>query len=890
MKSRRWSMKVVYTSAVQRSRWGDARGVSARQRLGLTTCLLVELLLSSAHPLSTATLARVSSPRREGSPPALTSLASVSAGRKHTCGVTRQGAALCWGSGYEGQLGAGVLRLAAEPIQVVGLENGVQAVSSGGFHTCAITSVGGVKCWGLNESGQLGDGTKTDRLAPTDVAGLTSGVIAIQSGYLHSCAITVAGRMKCWGYNGNRELGIGFGPDRTTPVDVVGMSAGVTAMATGLRHTCAIKDGGLKCWGENYYGQLGTGDTFTAMTPVDVVGMSSGVVAVTAGLGHTCALTNSNGAKCWGLNGYGELGDGTKTLRKTPVSVIGIEGAVALKAGESHTCAQMPAGGTRCWGENNYGQLGDGTMTDQIVPVDVVGLGGRVAAITAGEFHTCALSSGGGLKCWGFDRFGQLGDGRMSYAPVAIPGLNDVVTANAAALGQHACAVLRAGSVKCFGYNQYGQLGDGTMTTRTNPMEVYGLGGDVTAVAGGSSHTCALTTAGGVKCWGANAYFQLGIGGYGDRLTPSDVAGLTEGVVALAAGAEHTCALTQSGGVKCWGRGAFGRLGDGTQEHRWTPTSVTGLSSGVVSVSAGGFHTCAVTDVGAVKCWGDNSFGQLGDGTRTNRLVPTAVSGLTNGYVAVAAGYGHSCALETSGSVKCWGDNANGTLGDGTLTSSLIPVGVTGLTNVVSLSASRFHACALTAEGGVACWGANASGQLGGLTDLQSLTPAYVAGLTSGAVAMSAGTRYSCAVTTESTLKCWMIQETGEFSDGAFALRPTPVTLPAFSDDGVVFTDATLIAGLTPIRAVHITELRAFVDVLRSRYGLTTCDWTDPALTAGVTPVRSAHIMELRAALQGIYEAAGRTPPPYSDSQLSGGTMFVRQHIDELRNAILAIY
>ena len=360
------------------------------------------------------------------------------------------------------------------------------AVSAGDAHTCAVTTAGGLKCWGLNSNGQLGDGTTTDRTTPADVVGLTSGVAAVSAGFSHTCALTTVGGLKCWGLNEHGGLGDGTTTQRTTPVAVTGLTSGVAAISAGGVHTCALTTaGGLKCWGFNGSGQLGDGTTTDRTTPVDVAGLTSGVTAVTVKGNHSCALTAAGGGKCWGSNNNGQLGDGTFTNRTTAVDVVGLTaGVAAVSAGRTHTCAVTTTGGLKCWGKNSNFQLGDGTSTIRTTAVDVVGLTSGVATVSAGRFHTCAVTTAGGLKCWGFNGSGQLGDGTLTKrsTPVDVAGLTSGVKAAAARGKDHTCALTTASGLKCWGLNDLGQLGDGTTTSHTTPADVIGFLGVVPLV------------------------------------------------------------------------------------------------------------------------------------------------------------------------------------------------------------------------------------------------------------------------------------------------------------------------------------------------------------------------------------------------------------------------
>jgi alpha-tubulin suppressor-like RCC1 family protein len=356
-------------------------------------------------------------------------------------------------------------------------------ITAGGSHTCAITSVSGVKCWGYNGDGQLGDGTTTNRWIPIDVTGLSSKVVAIAAGNTDTCALTIGGGVKCWGDNDNGELGEGNNFRQLTPVDVIGLSSDVVAITAGFGHTCALTDGGgVKCWGANESAQLGNGtaDFDLHPIPVDVVGLSSGVKAIAAGGSHTCALTDGGGVKCWGDNFQGELGNGTMNFvgpNMLSVGVVGLSsGVVAITAGNSHTCALTNSGGVKCWGDNKYGQLGDGTTTNRWIPMNVAGLSSGVVAIAAGDSDTCALTTSGKVKCWGWNESGQLGEGTtvQHLEPVNVTGLLSRV-ATITGGGLHSCVLTIEGGIKCWGWNDSGQLGNGTTTNSPTPVDVVGF-------------------------------------------------------------------------------------------------------------------------------------------------------------------------------------------------------------------------------------------------------------------------------------------------------------------------------------------------------------------------------------------------------------------------------
>jgi len=339
--------------------------------------------------------------------------------------------------------------------------------------------------------------------------------------------------------------------------------------------------------------------------------------------------------------------------------------AVQVVAGDRHTCALTVTGGVKCWGDNNLGQLGDGTLRFRQAPVDVIGLTNGVAQIAAGGGHTCALTTGGSVKCWGADWDGQVGVGsprRHRGRPHQVVGLDNGVTAISGG-HWHSCAVADGGAT-CWGYNAYGQLGDGSETSASVPVPVAGLGEGISTVAGGGLHTCAATGAGAAKCWGHNGDGgPLGNGTLVSSTVPVDVLGLDSGVAALTAGGSFSCALMAAGTVKCWGWNQTGQIGDGTTENRPAPTDVPGIS-GATDIDAGNEHACALMLGGKVRCWGSNSSGELGVGNLEWILGPVSTIGLPAAVQDVSAGGAHTCAVLTDGRIVCWGSSSYGQLGN----------------------------------------------------------------------------------------------------------------------------------------------------------------------------------------------------------------------------------
>jgi alpha-tubulin suppressor-like RCC1 family protein len=364
------------------------------------------------------------------------------------------------------------------------------------------------------------------------------------------------------------------------------------------------------------------------------------VRAIDSGGMHTCAVLQENGqVSCWGSNVNGELGAVTADDKsRNPLTVPGISGATAVSAGGTFTCALLGDSTLRCWGANGVGQLGNGTMTDSLSPVDP-GLV-KVTSVTAGYDFACARTSDGNIWCWGNNESGQLGNGNTLKSSTPVQVLNLGTAINAIAAGyDFACAIIDDGTVRCWGDNYFGQLGNGTFQPSTTPAVVSSLSGlssDRNALAATcgvpmegmkvEGTTCAVMSDGTARCWGSYLMGALGNGATDDSNVPVTVSSLQR-ATALTAGYAFVCAVASAGSVWCWGSGSWGQLGNGrTDSGVLTPVSVLNLTT-VTTVSAGVHHVCALLADSTVKCWGSNSWGQLGTGSATEVYVePVSVN------------------------------------------------------------------------------------------------------------------------------------------------------------------------------------------------------------------------------------------------------------------------
>jgi alpha-tubulin suppressor-like RCC1 family protein len=658
-----------------------------------------------------------------GGSPSRVALASgiiaIAAGDSHVIALKADHTVIAWGDNANGQLGDGTTTRRSTPVAVVGLAN-VQAISARGAHSLALTSDGRVWEWG---------GSPT----PAQVAGITD-VVEISAGAAFALARRRDGTVWAWGRNDDGQLGDGTRSDpfprRATPAPVKGL-ANVVAISAGGDHALALLgDGSVRAWGANTHGALGDGTTVERLAPVAVNGLTGVTFIAASGAtgdyGHSLAIRADGSVLAWGSNAYSELGDGTYDDHLTPIALTGLAGAISISTGFLHSFALIAGGTLAAWGTNENGQLGDPSIDRLSMPAAIAGLTG-IADVRVGDLFTVALKTDGTVLAWGDNAFGQLGNEAFVFRSTPSVALSGV--AKLAVGGAHMVALESDGSVVAWGDSRAAQVGDGTSVNRSAPAAVIGLGpgSGVTDISAGGLHTLALKSDGSVLSWGDNYSGEIGDRESDDASVPSRVLGLAS-VTAISAGGAHSVALRSDATVWTWGLDDFGQLGDGTRTAtyvgRSTPRPVAGLN-GVVKISAGASHTVVLKSDGTLWAWGRNVEGELGDGTRTDRLSPVRVaSGLTD-VVDISAGDAHTLALRRDGTVWAWGAGYAYQLGIGTADDHETPVQVVGLSHIVAISASG-HSMALKEDGTVWSWGSNGAGELGDGTLVDRALPVVV--------------------------------------------------------------------------------------------------------------------------------------------------------------------
>ncbi|TXK85989.1 S-layer homology domain-containing protein [Paenibacillus sp. N3.4] len=620
-------------------------------------------------------------------------------------------------------------------------------------------------------------------------------ILQIEGGKGFTVLLKKDGTVWTWGNNLRGKLGGGL--NNRNQATAISSLSGITAIAVGQSHSLALKsDGTVWAWGENTFGQLGDGTTIDRTTPVQVPDLTH-VTAISAGNFHSVVVKDDGTAWSWGDNTYGQLGDSTNKGSNKPVQVKGnIASVKTIASGAYHTLAIDQDGVVWAWGDNYFGELGYGYDQNRLnTPIRSTSSNWHITQIAAGFDFSLALKDDGTVLTWGlidsdptamYNAVNTHTQDENKF-PVLVIGLDNVAQITAG--NSHAVVLKKDGSVYAWGVNTSGQLGvgigfDGKTWKQTFPNQVKGLP-EVARVGVGSNFTFAIGKDDSLWAWGNNSYSQLGDKTLNNQPSPiltqvnvwlnptvlkpgeGNVLLKNPKAVPLAAGESDTFVL-KNNRLYGWGSNTFGQLGDGTRTSASSPQALS--LDGAVSIDAGDAHTVAVKQDGTLWTWGQNFAGQLGDGTTTARPTAAKVDSLS-GVIAAAAGSNHTIALLNNGSVWSFGDNTYGQLGhDKTAAASQI----VQLSNIVSIAAGSNFNLALENTGKLWAWGDNTSGQLGDGTLAGKQQPVQINGVT-GVIAMSAGKNFALALKDDGTVWSWGYNAFGQLGDGTTTNQTKPV-------------------------------------------------------------------------------------------------------------------
>jgi len=666
-----------------------------------------------------------------------------------------------WGSdGQHGQLGIDD-EDAPSPRVVTSLKSkGIVCASCGPSHSAAVTDLGALYAWGLNEDGQLGCGDEQSRREPTVVSFPMASVVVrmVSCGYQHTAAVSLDGQVFTWGSGSMGRLGHGSDVSYSSPTVVAGMASAVFVSCGQFNTGVVSAEGVLYVTGMGDSGQLGQGDAEPRLcfTRVSQGLANEHVTQIAFGDRHALALTTSGSVFAWGDNEYGQLGlaesDNEQKLVPCRVSQGALAGvkAVQVMCGERHSSAITNQGELLTWGHWESCQLGNLVNTDQHVPVPVEALRNvRVAESCCGSANSIAISDTGQLYAWGYALDRPL--------PTSVEFPSGICIRTAAVGSSHFLAISkRSDEVVTWSWvvsSEEEEEGASESAGVTRPEVVGSLRGkNLIQVDARNRHFAALTSAGDVFMWGCNDDGQLGLG-EGEQGQDQGEACVVECfrtmapavvVVKVSVGYSHTAAIDKQGRLYTWGSGMMGRLGHGNEKDRLIPTVVAGLH-GVcaTSVSCGQYSTAVVTDKGAVYTCG------VGVADMEPHLVPKHILALPP-TVMVACGDRHFAALSKGGDVLCWGDGEYGVLGIGSTTSQSLPVKVGGVLlgkTAVQIACGERHTGAVTSDGELYTWGCADTGQLG-LGDLSydQLVPRLIGGFETKVSSVSFGPVNATAV------------------------------------------------------------------------------------------------------------------------------------------------
>ncbi|WP_460585997.1 RCC1 domain-containing protein [Hymenobacter arcticus] len=714
----------------------------------------------------------------------------LAVGGGYTLAVHDDGTLWAWGSNTYGQAG---LATSYQPTPAqVGAATTWRQVAAGGYCSLGVRTNGTLWAWGSNTYGQLGYVTASTygQTSPTQVGTATTWK-SVSVGTNHTLAVRTDGTLWSWGNNRYGQLGTGTtlpaGDVQATPVQVGTATTWASVQASSESSLALRTDGTLWSWGYNLNGQLGLGTTTDQYQPTQV-GTATTWKSMSVGTNHALAIRTDGTLWTWGSNTYGQLGTGTTNSANAPVQVGTATTWQRVSAGYSHSLAIRTDGSLWAWGYNYWSMLGVGNMTTQLAPV-AVGAGAKWQEVSTGPYTTLALRADGSLWAWGYNAFGQFGDGSgLGLVPTQVGTATNWKSASL--YTSFTAAVRQDGTLWTWGNNTTGRLGtnqsDKTLGSRAVPTQV-GTATTWQQAAAGEFHALALRADGTLYGWGRNNEGQLGLGySLVDTYSPTYVSGgwaLTAG--SFATGDFHTLALRPDGTLWSCGFNRDGQLGDGGLAYQRTVLGQVGTASNWKSVAVSGSFSLALKTDGTLWSWGDNTFGQLGDGTTTDGKVPAQVGTATN-WVAMSAGQNYALGLRADGTLWAWGYNGYGQLGTSGTSNPRVPSQVGTATTWQSVAAGYSHSLAIRTDGTLWAWGQNNSGQLGLGTVAYAQLPTQVGTGTSWQQ-VAVDENHTVAVRQDGTLWSWGNNGSGQLGRLNYAALPTLIA----SGGAILATTAT---------------------------------------------------------------------------------------------------
>lgn len=655
---------------------------------------------------------------------------SVASGYEHTLAVRADGTLWAWGDNRYGQLGVGeAIPSSVVPLQVGTATSWASVVTT---HTCtlALRTDGTLWAWGLNESGELGDGTLTKRFLPVQIGTATWQSLATAISY--TCAVRRDGTLWSWGYDSGGALGLGHAQNMRKEPTQVGTATNWLSVSVGGSHTVAVRtDGSLWSWGSNIRGASGHGGHQQQYNAEPVrVGSASTWRSVAAGYETNLALRQDGTLWAWGAAIAGKPRENRTLDQATPVqvgtdsnwasvAVSGFVNTLNLGIDAGHAVATRTDGSIWAWGPNSVGQVGSAELTTRTVTTPKrIGEASNWVKAAGSQTLTMALRQDGTLWAWGVNELGQLGDGTLADQARPVQVGTATNWADFALSWDHVVAVQRDGSLWTWGYNYYGQLGysPGPTMNQTTPQQV-GSGQTWVAVAAGSRFTVALRADGTLWACGYNAEGQLGDGTTTPRtslvpvLTPATAAPGTVWTQ-VKAGEDYTLATRSDHTLWAWGGNWDGQLGTGgASTGNSTPRQV-GTDHDWQQVAPGKVHTEAIRRDGTLWGWGGGTRGQVGTGPSFSHPFPEQV-GLNNDWISVSADTYNTAAIRQDGTLWTWGFEQNGQLGDGTTATRFTPAQMGTAANWASVDVSTNYSVATRTDGSLWAWGDNVYAQLG---------------------------------------------------------------------------------------------------------------------------------------------------------------------------------